>query len=87
MNISFEDNRGKLVWSLPQDAEQLLAQASQDQRANVQDLFTKSLGIVTFFLLQSFTDQRLAQHVEGVMNMITDLIMAASARRAQQQDQ
>jgi len=86
MNVGFEDNRGKLVWTLPQDANQLLSQVEQSQQAQIKDLFDKSLGIVCFFLLQSFGDQRMSQHVEGVMNIITDLIMAATARKQQEQD-
>jgi hypothetical protein len=85
MDAGFQDQRGKLTWTLPPEAEQLLSQATPEQRAQVLDLFNKSLGILCFFMLRSFSNQRLAQHLEGIMNIMTDLVMAAAQQQQQQE--
>jgi hypothetical protein len=85
VDAGFNDERGRLVWTLPQQAEQLLSKAQQDQQAKVIDFFNKAFGILAFALLTGFTNQRLTQHLEGVLNILGDLTTLAQAQ-AQQQD-
>ena len=83
MDAGFSDSRGRLVWSLPDEAAQLLANANQEQRSQVMGLFNQSLGVLCFLMLRSFTNPRLAQHLEGVVNIMTDLITAAEVQQQQ----
>jgi hypothetical protein len=86
VDVGFNDERGRLVWTLPQQAEQLLANATQDQRAKVVDFFNKALGIVAFAMLTGFTSQRLSQHLEALLNITGDLVTLAQAQAQQQQE-
>jgi hypothetical protein len=85
VDVGFNDQRGKLVWTLPQQVEQLLQQASQDQQRKVVDFLNQCVGIVTMALMLGFTNQRLTQHLEAMLAILGDLVALAQAQAQQQE--
>ena len=87
MDVGFNDQRGMLTWQLPQQINELLGRASQDQQKRAIDFLNQSLSTMAIALLQGFGNQRLSQHLEAMIAMIDDLTTLAQAQAEAQQRQ
>lgn len=87
MDVGFNDQRGMLTWQLPQQINELVSRASQDQQKRVIDFLNQSLSVMAMALLQGFGNQRLGQHLEATMAILADLTALAQAQEQQAQQQ
>lgn len=87
MDVGFNDVRGKLIWTLPDDATQLINQTQQDKQGQVVDVFQNALGIMALFLMRAMGNARLARHLEAQMNLMTDLLTLEQLQAQQQANQ
>jgi len=75
MQAKFNSPYGQLIWTLPQEAADVLARVSPDLRKRVLEAFGSNLTILSGAMLKSMGNPGMVETLNLIMQEVNDIVV------------